>query len=441
MQPKTFDLNQAYDDIAGESITAVETGPSDDERPPLTDDSYEAGGVEVIDPGALQSDPVPASDNAPGGGNGGHPGGGNSSTVLKEGTAPLPNKKPLWPDPVALSGLGDEADQASWVWAGYIAREAITLISGLPKCGKTRLIVDLLKTLGGGGDLGGKIEAAKVLIISEEGQGLWVRRRDDYAIADHVSVICRPFLARPNFRAWISFLEHVGMVVKRDHYDLVVLDTIGSLWPCHDENDASQVTASLMPLHNLTRAGAGVLVVHHIKKTDGGEGTGARGSTALPAFCDVLVELRRYEPENAEDRRRTLTALSRYDETPHQLVLELTDTGYRCIGSKSDAKQSDRWAVVIEILSTEGPGQTIDEIRGAWPEVEVAKPAARTLRADFAKWGEHGRVTSTGAGSRGNPHRFRLADSITARSCSYKPSSNSEALDDRVIGAVGGNNG
>jgi hypothetical protein len=73
-------------------------------------------------------------------------------------------------------------------------------------------------------------------------------------------------------------------------------------------------------------------------------------SGPLTGFVDIIVELRRLNPEQADDRRRTLTAYSRFDETPRELDLELTDAGYVAVGSKADAKREDRQSTIAEIL-------------------------------------------------------------------------------------------
>jgi dihydrodipicolinate reductase len=68
--------------------------------------------------------------------------------------------------------------------------------------------------------------------------------------------------------------------------------------------------------------GATVLLLHHFNKSDGPEGTAHRGSGHLVAMVDIAVELRRPE-DNAPESRRVLRALSRYQEMPQELVIDL----------------------------------------------------------------------------------------------------------------------
>src|SRR5262249_38726738 len=151
-----------------------------------------------------------------------------------------------------------------------------------------------------------------------------------------------------------------------------------------DENDAARVLAALSPLHRITAAGAALLLVHHPRKGDASEFQAARGSGALSGFVDVIVELRRLNPGDHRDRRRVLTAISRFDETPPEAVIELTEDGYRTVGSKADARRADRLHVIGAHLPNDPPGATPEEIKAGWPAGGIPEPSIRTLRRDLA---------------------------------------------------------
>ncbi|QDV91764.1 hypothetical protein RAS2_28690 [Phycisphaerae bacterium RAS2] len=114
-----------------------------------------------------------------------------------------------------------------------------------------------------------------------------------------------------------------------------------------------------------------------------------------------------YDSQNNDDCRRTLKAFSRFDETPHEAVIELRDGQYRLVGSKSDAKQGDRLAVLREIIGSNSAGMTSEDVREAWPESgTVPKPSIRTIRGDFAKGVAAGWFKSSGTGHRNDPLRY-----------------------------------
>jgi hypothetical protein len=71
-----------------------------------------------------------------------------------------------------------------------------------------------------------------------------------------------------DFLTWLAERQQVHAV------DLFVFDTLSSLWPVRDENDAAQVQAAAQTLHQLT-GWAALLLVHHPCKSDGHWRTGA----------------------------------------------------------------------------------------------------------------------------------------------------------------------
>ncbi len=330
-------------------------------------------------------------------------GSANSIPAYKGGSLPESNWSPI---PASQLGPGDAVD---WVWQGYIAHGHATLFTGVWKSGKSTLIGHLLSAICQGGDVAGKIKPGRALVIAEESTGLWAMRRDQHDWTDCCEFICRRFKARPTAAEWREFTKVIAGLVEERKFDVVIFDTISALLPVVSENDAAEVNAALMPLHEITEAGAGILLVHHPRKGDGAEGQASRGSGALPGWVDIIVEFRRYDTQSLEDCRRTLTAYSRFDETPREAVIELLDGQYRFVGSKCDARQGDRSAVLREILGGAATSLTAEETLAAWPESgELPKPGIRTLRGDLGNGVRSGWLASEGTGKKGDPLRYRL---------------------------------
>ncbi len=323
--------------------------------------------------------------------------------------------------PASALGSGDQVD---WPWTGWVASGFVTLLVALWKAGKTTLLTHFLKATSKGGDLAGNVQACNVLVVTEEGQGLWARRRDDVGIEDNVQFLVRPFKGRPTYRQWEKLIAQIATKVEAENIDVVLFDTWQSVSPCPDENDAAKMMAALTPLHRITEAGAAVLLVHHTRKGDGTEGQASRGSGAFTGFVDIIAELRRYDPERHDDTQRVLRGLSRFDETPKELVIDLREDGYHVVGTKGDAKQCERMRVIGDVLQTCGGPLTAEEVRDAWPTGEIPKPGLRTLKNDLnsgcsktsSKW------LRTGDGKKGDPYRYTNA--IPASSGSYMPESN-----------------
>ena len=92
-----------------------------------------------------------------------------------------------------------------------------------------------------------------------------------------------------------DFAEEVYRAYRENGGDfgLIAVDTIGPFVQCGDWNDYAGVGQVMSPLRELARAlpSAGLLLLHHEKKS-GGEGWGgALGSTALTGCADQIVRL------------------------------------------------------------------------------------------------------------------------------------------------------
>jgi hypothetical protein len=248
-------------------------------------------------------------------------------------------KSPAFAEPVPASQLGGGAPP-DYVWQGYVARNSYTLLISLWKAGKTTLLAHLLAAMGTSKPLCGlTVTGGTVLVVTEESARLWAQRRDRLKIGDNVLFDVRPFKGRPSLGDWQAYVRHLAEVVRRRDVRLVCLDTLAVLSPCDDENDAMKMMATLTPLHAVAEAGAAVLIVHHPRKGDGDQAQASRGSGALPGFVDVIVEVRRVKNAAPGCRRRDLTAYSRFDDTPAELRIELSEDGttYAALGTAEQA--------------------------------------------------------------------------------------------------------
>lgn len=309
--------------------------------------------------------------------------------------------------PASLLSAGKNG-QINWLVYGYLAGTFITMLTGLWKAGKTTFIAWLIRALDRGDDLLGAVNKCRVLVVSEEVQALWVRRRDKLEYSDAISFICRPFIGRPTQQQWEAFLQQIADLVQAGMFQLVIFDTISSLWPCLEENDAAKVLTSLHPLKLVSDAGAAVLVIHHPRKGDGNEGQASRGSGAFPGFVDVILELRRFTPSDLADHRRTITALSRFDETPQEAVIELTDNGYVTCGTIADAKRENRYKHIKQVLvEHEGTLLSAEGILERWP-AGIQKPGERAFSIDLKTGFEAGHWHREGAGRKNHPYLYSL---------------------------------
>jgi hypothetical protein len=87
--------------------------------------------------------------------------------------------------------------------------------------------------------------------------------------------------------------------------------------------------------------GLAVVVLRHDRKSGGDVGDSGRGSSAFSGAVDVVLQLSRPEGQSRPGVR-ALKSLSRFDETPETLVIELTEAGYVALWRWATPKRSPR---------------------------------------------------------------------------------------------------
>lgn len=319
-----------------------------------------------------------------------------------------------------MSELNAQADDTKWLWKGYIPRGGIVLFSALWKAGKSTILSHLLKSFDGSQSefLGLEITPSRVLYITEEDESIWADRRDALMINDHVGLWARPFKVRPTMQEWRDFIKAITEQVEKHQFDLVVFDTLSKMWPTREENDAGQVEEALMPLWNISNAGTAVLLVHHMRKSDGTQFVGARGSGGLSAFVELLMEFRRAS-DDPKDCKRVITAQGRYSCTPVKLECALDHGKYIGLGD-SDAddtvpderKASDPiWKKDLMkcLEEAESEWKTCGELVNALAAKRQEKAqSASEVRDILNKWINGGELERKGEGKKGDPYLYRI---------------------------------
>jgi hypothetical protein len=316
--------------------------------------------------------------------------------------------------PPLVWGSADMIASASpdtpWLWQGYLARGAVTLLTSQWKAGKTTLASVLLARLKTGGALAGRsLAQGRALVISEENADHWARRHRHLDFADHVGWFFRPFRGRPRPSDWHAFIDGIASLHPRYEFSLVIIDPLAAFLP-GSENSSSAVLEALMPLQRLAALGVAILINHHPNKGDPPVGQAARGSGALAGFADILIEMRLMPKADSADRRRRLWASSRYPETPGELIIEwsLDGTDYLARGTFLQEEFLRRWLPIHNLLAEAPRKLTRAEIRHNWPADDL--PDRLSLR----RWLEHAvenqLLKKDGLGRRSNPFRYWLPE-------------------------------
>ena len=294
-----------------------------------------------------------------------------------------------------------QPEAIGWLWEGFLAQGAITLLAGKPKSGKTTLTCALLSALARGAEfLGHSTRQARAVMLTEERAPTLAQKARRWGIGDRVDVLLRhQALGVP----WPEVIRHAVEHAKASGAELLVVDTFAE-WAelaGDTENSAGAVLIAMQPLQWAAAQGLAVLLVAHQRKSDGEHGEAVRGSSAITGAVDVLVEIERPAKGIAlPSGARVLRGLGRFDCIPPEIAIELTDSGYVARGTLPEAEGAAQRQAILDVLATAGEA-TADQVAEA---VGIPKATAHKRLAELL---EAGNVIRSGVGRRGDPYRWR----------------------------------
>lgn len=234
-----------------------------------------------------------------------------------------------------------------WVWDGYIARRAVTLLVGAPKQGKSTLACALTESIASDGSefLGRQVLTAPVVYVTEEGEttALEKLRHPDVRLLSREDVWPRP--------SWAEVIAAAGTVAQTVGAALLVIDTFPA-WANFaekEENDTGAVQRALEPLFGIARSGLGVLVIAHPPRNGS---HAVRGAGALEGGVDAIAKLTKGKTANA----RELEAQARWT-TPETQHLQWTPGSGWTAASSTAAHDTDLRRVLEALVNEPGLGK------------------------------------------------------------------------------------
>lgn len=318
-------------------------------------------------------------------------------------------------------------ETTDYIAGRYVAAGAVTKIDGPPKkAGKTTLVTHMIRAVLDGSDfLGTPAKQGAVVMLSEQG-GTSLREafgraglldRDDLHIATYRDMAGVP---------WPEIVADAASLAVEVGAVLLVVDTLPACSGVRgdDENSAGRALEALEPLQVAADThGLGVIVSFHDRKGGGEVGDSGRGSTAYAGAVDIIMHITR-PGGNFNPTIRKVEALSRFEATPAELYIELTDTGYVALGSEDDVVSAALARALPDILpESEEAAKRIDNAtekdsdgnehiteRGLLDDLAAKhiKASRSTLDAELKRWIAAGYVGQSGAGKRGSPKRYWL---------------------------------
>jgi hypothetical protein len=296
-----------------------------------------------------------------------------------------------------------------WVAKPWAAASALTEVEGKIKAaGKTTWVMHLCRAvLDGLPFMGEPTQRSPVVYLTEQPLTSF---REALRRADLLERHDFRVLARLNALGltWPETVVAATAECADTGARLLVVDTLSPFAGLEGEaeNSAGGAQAAIAPLLEAAhRDNLAVIVVRHSRKSGGEVGESGRGSAAFGGAVDLIVSLRRREG-NAPRSQRVIYTLGRFDETPEDLVIDLTDEGFVALGSAEDVGgEAVRTAM---FASLDGSALSETELLEA-VEAELGRTVGRSallrVRDEERRKGTLHRV---GGGKRGDPYRYQV---------------------------------
>lgn len=290
-----------------------------------------------------------------------------------------------------------------WIAHGLVAKGAITEVDAKIKAGKTEFVARLIKAILSGDDfLERATRQTRVVYLTEQTPATFREplRRAGLLETDDLVVL-----------SWADTIGHRWEIVAAAAVakcaeigaQLLVVDTLGAFARIKDEGENSSGAAAeaMAPLQVAAANGLAIIVLRHDRKSGGDVGESARGSSAFGGAADIILALRRGEG-NSRPTIRALHGLSRFDETPQTLMIELTAAGYVALGTEGAvAAKEARIAILDAAPQSEEHAVTEQDLyeRAGAVKRSTARPALVELVAN-------GALEVVGEGKKGDPRRY-----------------------------------
>jgi hypothetical protein len=314
----------------------------------------------------------------------------------------------------SASEVGEAAEAVEWLVTGYIAEGGLTLLSAKVKLGKTTLATRLIQAiLNDLPFLGARTKRTPIVYLTEQPRVSFkvALQRANLLHEQDLRIL---YYNQTLDRTWADVAIGAGEECKRLGAKLLIVDTLGQFAGLvgDEENNAGAQMEAIRPLQAIAAQGIGGLILSHDRKSGGEVGDAIRGSSALPGAVDTVLSLRRPDG-NIRKSLRVVRSLSRFSETPEELVIELTDQGYIALGQKADVVLLEaRQGILTALPNSEADATTIDEI------LKTVKVMRTTAQRALKELASGGKIQKVGTGRKRNAFRYFRPENDSAQTSS-----------------------
>jgi AAA domain/DnaB-like helicase N terminal domain len=335
---------------------------------------------------------------------------GNASDVLQE----VRNLSALLREEVGQKrNLGFETgpefaaaaqEKTDWIATGLVAQGAITELGAKVKLGKTTLVLSLIRAvLDGNTFLDQPTRKTSVVYLTEQPRTSFLQAMERANLVDRTDFMVL-LHTKTRGRSWPEIVAAAVDECKRAGASLLIIDTLAQFAGLTGdrENNSGDALEAMAPLQMAATEGIGVIVIRHERKSGGDVGDSGRGSSAFAGVVDIVLSLRKPEGYSPKTRR-LLQSLSRFSETPADLLIELVDGEYVALGEPAETALKDAKDAIFAIV----PENEVDamDLKELVAQAKVSSPTGRRALEELVR---EGMVSRTGKGKRGDPFLYFL---------------------------------
>ena len=308
---------------------------------------------------------------------------------------------------------GNTPDKVDWLCEPYVAPGAITSIDGKPKTsGKTTFVTHMCRSvLEGEPFMGYPTTKTKVIYLTEQSDATFKTALSRAGLVDREDFFVLPWGETLGVK-WREVVRFAVTEAKTKGAGLLVVDTLSQFAGIRGdgENDAGAALDAARPLQEAASHGLAVVVLRHERKSGGEVGDSGRGSSAFAGAVDLVMSLRRSEG-NVRPTIREIHAVGRFHETPSKLAVELTDTGYKALGSDAAVAEEEAKEAILEVLpKSKDEALTLNEV------LKMAGIGRTTAQKAIEEMLSDGEVKQRGRGVKNDAFRYWLtADALGVR--------------------------
>jgi hypothetical protein len=317
--------------------------------------------------------------------------------------------------------MGMTSLQPPWLAEPWVVAGAITELSGKVKsAGKTTFMTHLVKAIVEGADFLGKpTQKARVVYLTEQGPNSMVQalsRAGLLGMEDQVSfLLWQDVIGKP----WPVVVQLARDAAREMGARLIIVDTLSRFAGVagDNENDSGAALTAMAPLQEAAAVDdLAIITVRHDRKGGGEVGESARGSSAYTGAVDIVLNLTRGEG-NTRPGVRILSGLSRFEETPDHLVIELTEEGYINRGTKKNVVEEDAKERILALLPADREKALTEQ-----QIIEITEISRPTVKRCLTTLISEDKATLIGEGRKGSPFVYCKANAF----CSNPPTSNEQ---------------